>query len=184
MDRATVLVNCPACRKGGRVPGGFAGRRIKCGKCGERFVVPSPEIEPDLPPDEEILLEDPIPKELFDIVTVDHPGSVGEPSLATPFDADSLVASAAEEAATPAPTPAPLLFPATHRSEPSMPETIREYKVLTQKDKWFSGKFDPAALESAMNAYAKQGWRVLAVTTASVPGFGGNRDEMIVVLER
>ncbi len=59
-----------------------------------------------------------------------------------------------------------------------------EYKVLTQKDKWFSGKFDPAKLEEAMNAYADQGWRAIAVTTASIPGFGGNREELIVVLER
>jgi hypothetical protein len=59
-----------------------------------------------------------------------------------------------------------------------------EYKVLTQKDKWFSGKFDPAKLEEAMNAYAAQGWRVVGVTTASIPGLGGNRDELIVVLER
>jgi hypothetical protein len=59
-----------------------------------------------------------------------------------------------------------------------------EYKVLTQKDKWFSGKFDPSKLEEAMNAYAAQGWRIIAVTTASIPGFGGNREELIVVLER
>lgn len=30
---------------------------------------------------------------------------------------------------------------------------MKEYKVLTQKDKWFSGKFDPANLEQAINAY-------------------------------
>lgn len=62
---------------------------------------------------------------------------------------------------------------------------IKEYKVLTQKDKWFSGKFDPARLEEALNAYADQGWTVIAVTTASITGFvGANRDELIVVLER
>ena len=59
-----------------------------------------------------------------------------------------------------------------------------EYKVLTQKDKWFSGKFDPEKLEQAVNSYANQGWRVKGVATASVPGFGGNRDELIIVLER
>jgi hypothetical protein len=65
-----------------------------------------------------------------------------------------------------------------------MSNQAREYKVLSQKDKWFSGKFDPAQLEAALNSYAKQGWRVIAVTTASIPGFGGNREELIVVLER
>ena len=68
-------------------------------------------------------------------------------------------------------------------SQHSVPQT-KEYKVLTQKDKWFSGKFDPAKLEEALNAYAEQGWAVKAATTASIPGFGGNRDELIVILER
>jgi Domain of unknown function (DUF4177) len=62
---------------------------------------------------------------------------------------------------------------------------MKEYKVLTQKDKWFSGKFDPERLEQALNAYASQGWRVVAATTAQFPGlFSGNRDEMVVVMER
>ena len=37
----------------------------------------------------------------------------------------------------------------------------KQYKVLTQKDKWYSGKFDPEKLEEAINAYAKQDWRVI-----------------------
>ncbi len=64
-------------------------------------------------------------------------------------------------------------------------QKVWEYKVLTQKDKWFSGKFDPAQLEQALNAYAKQGWRLRGVATASIPALiGGARDEMIFVLER
>ncbi len=59
-----------------------------------------------------------------------------------------------------------------------------KYKVLTQKDKWFSGKFDPDALEKALNAYAEQGWKVKGIATASIPSFGGTRDELVVVLER
>ena len=65
------------------------------------------------------------------------------------------------------------------------PPAKKEYKVLTQKDKWFSGKFDPAKLEEALNAYAEQGWILKAATTATITGFvGGNRDEMIFILER
>ncbi|MCC7450027.1 MAG: DUF4177 domain-containing protein [Anaerolineae bacterium] len=58
------------------------------------------------------------------------------------------------------------------------------YKVLTQKDKWFSGKFDPQGIENAINAYAQQGWTFVTSTTASIPGFGGAREEMIMILER
>ncbi len=35
-----------------------------------------------------------------------------------------------------------------------------EYKVLTQKDRWFGGKFEPAKMEQALNAYAQEGWRL------------------------
>jgi len=61
---------------------------------------------------------------------------------------------------------------------------LYEYKVLSQKDKWFSGKFDPALLEQAINSYAMQGWRVITCATADIPGFGGPRQEFITVLER
>ena len=52
---------------------------------------------------------------------------------------------------------------------------MKEYKVLSQKDKWFSGKFDPEVLEKTLNSYAQQGWVVKAAV---------NREECIVILER
>jgi len=59
-----------------------------------------------------------------------------------------------------------------------------EYKVLSQKDKWFSGKFDPSILEQAINAYAQQGWRVISCATADIAAFGSTRQEFITILER
>ena len=62
---------------------------------------------------------------------------------------------------------------------------MKEYKVLTQKDKWFSGVFDPSKLEAALNEYSGQGWRVVTSVTARIPGIlGGKREELIIVLER
>jgi hypothetical protein len=61
---------------------------------------------------------------------------------------------------------------------------MKEYKVLTQKDRFFAGKFDPEKLETAINSYAAEGWRVVSVATANIPSFGGAREEMIVVMER
>ena len=62
---------------------------------------------------------------------------------------------------------------------------MKEYKVLSQKDKWFSSKFDPQKLEEAINAYAKQGWVLKSAFSADIPGvFGGTRNEAIIVLER
>ena len=62
---------------------------------------------------------------------------------------------------------------------------MKEYKVMTQKDKWFSGKFDPTKLEEALNAYAKQGWRLVSSFSANIPGIlGAAREEAIMILER
>ena len=61
---------------------------------------------------------------------------------------------------------------------------MKEYKNLTQKDKFLGGKFDPVKLEEALNSYAQQGWRVVATATADIPGWGANRQEMITILER
>lgn len=58
------------------------------------------------------------------------------------------------------------------------------YKVLTQKDKFFIGKFDPMKLEDALNSYAEQGWRLVSCATADIPSLGGQRQEFIAVLER
>ena len=61
---------------------------------------------------------------------------------------------------------------------------MKEYKVMSQKDKFLSGKFDPDLLEKAINAYAEQGWRVVSMASATIPGFTGAREEMIVLFER
>ena len=62
---------------------------------------------------------------------------------------------------------------------------MKEYKVLAQKDKWFSQKFDPETLEKALNSYASQGWKVVSAATAPFPGLiGGHREEMIIIMER
>ncbi len=62
---------------------------------------------------------------------------------------------------------------------------MKQYKVLTQKDKWFSGKFDPDKLEQALNAYAQQGWSVVTSASAKVRAvIGGEREEMVIILER
>lgn len=61
---------------------------------------------------------------------------------------------------------------------------MKQYKVMTQKDRFFGGKFDPEKLEAAINAYAEQGWRVVSTATASIAGFGSSREEMIIIMER
>jgi len=61
---------------------------------------------------------------------------------------------------------------------------VKEYKVMTQKDRCFGGKFDPEKLERAMNSYAEEGLAVISVATASIPSLTGSREELVVVMER
>ena len=57
---------------------------------------------------------------------------------------------------------------------------MKQYFVITMKDKWFSGKFDPERLQNALNEYAQQGWRLTTCATAEAKG----RQEFIAVMER
>lgn len=59
-----------------------------------------------------------------------------------------------------------------------------EYKVLVQKDKWFSSKIDPIMLENTLNTYSSNGWRVISCATADIFGIRRSRQEFIAVLER
>lgn len=42
---------------------------------------------------------------------------------------------------------------------------MKQYRVLTQKDKVFGGKFDPQKLEGALNSFASEGWVLCAAAT-------------------
>ncbi len=61
---------------------------------------------------------------------------------------------------------------------------MKQYKVLSQKDRFFAGKFNPEKLENAINSYAEEGWEVVSVATASIPSLTGAREELIVVMSR
>lgn len=65
----------------------------------------------------------------------------------------------------------------------------KEYKVVTQTDQWFMGKFNPDRLSVYMNQLSSESWEVVAVTTADratwFGSFGGtSRQEIVVFLER
>lgn len=65
----------------------------------------------------------------------------------------------------------------------------KEYRVITQADQWFMGKFSPDRLNSLLNILASEGWRLVAVTAADratwFGSFGGTtRQEVLLFLER
>lgn len=58
-----------------------------------------------------------------------------------------------------------------------------EYKVLTERDKLFSGTFDPDKLEAVLNGYSADGWRLAeAFTAASL--WKSAKTEILLILER
>jgi hypothetical protein len=58
-----------------------------------------------------------------------------------------------------------------------------EYTVLTERDTKFTGKFDAESLETALNSYAAEGWRVVeGVLAANVAKSA--QAQIFVILER
>ena len=58
-----------------------------------------------------------------------------------------------------------------------------EYKVLTERDSRFLGRFDPESLESVLNDYAAEGWQVISgFLAASV--WKSSKTDIVVILER
>jgi hypothetical protein len=58
-----------------------------------------------------------------------------------------------------------------------------EYKILTERDSRFAGRFDPEVLEAALNSYAAEGWRVVdGFLAASL--WKSVKAEIVVILER
>jgi hypothetical protein len=140
-----------------------AGLRSKCPSCGSILEIPRPSSQP--PP----LKAEWDVNDLQEGLEEDRVGIQREATLT-----DIWKALVALQTKLVSPSP----------SVPGNNDRQREYKVITQKDKWFSGKFDPEKVEGALNSYAKQGWSLRGVATASIPGFGGQREEIIIIMER
>jgi len=58
-----------------------------------------------------------------------------------------------------------------------------EYKILTERDSRFSGKFDLDQLETALNSYATEGWKIAGGLSASSI-WKSSKTEILIFLER
>ena len=58
-----------------------------------------------------------------------------------------------------------------------------EYKVLTQQDRRWSGKFTPENLENTLNSYAAEGWRVVSTLPVASP-WTMSTSQVMSLLER
>ena len=62
--------------------------------------------------------------------------------------------------------------------------TKHQYKIITQKDRFFSSKFNPALIERALNEYAQEGWVMKTAVSADFGSVGMSRNELIIFLEK
>ena len=73
-------------------------------------------------------------------------------------------------------------------AEVDLPFTIDsskyQYKVITQKDRFFSSKFNPALIERALNEYAQEGWIFKSAVSADFGSLGMSRNELIIFMEK
>ncbi|MFO0952307.1 MAG: DUF4177 domain-containing protein [Isosphaeraceae bacterium] len=171
-------VTCPSCGEKGKIPGTFIGTRIKCKKCGNAFLVTPPSSKP---------------------VVSAAPAAVSVPAAAAPSAhvaaGDGIAVEGLDDAAWSS-TPVAAVehdhdhdHDHDHELSPSFsashPEGVKQYKLLTPKDRYFDGKFDLERLEQALNHYAREGWVVKGVATPHIAGFsGGEREQLVILLER
>lgn len=174
-----MLVSCPSCGEKGKIPDGFGGTRIKCRKCGTGFQVADPAGSKPAPT--------PSPTSAAAAVTATAAVSSlrGDEIVVDGLD-DGAWATATAAGASPRVEP-PASVAATQDFQPIRgpdPGTIKQYKLLTPRDRYFEGKFDLARLEEALNHFARDGWVVRGMATPHVVGFQGEKEELVILLER
>lgn len=67
---------------------------------------------------------------------------------------------------------------------PTKEKAMKVFKVMTQKDRAFGGKFNPEKIEEALNAMGKEGWEIDGVTSAEFPSITGGRQELVIFLSK
>ncbi len=176
----SIRVRC-SCGKQSNLPDSFLGKRVRCNFCGALSIVDvqeAPEDHPELDWETHVaesLLSGPEPSGGAATGVLEAETAVGAPSAFDEVPSGEVAAVEPEVAAEPEAEPIPAF---------TRVEGAKEYKVLTQRDKWFGGKFDPERFEEALNFFAGHGWVVRSMVAGAIAGFSGNREEMVVLLER
>jgi Domain of unknown function (DUF4177) len=176
-----AFVVCPSCGEKGRLPKELIGHRIKCQKCATSFLVSAPTKPAPVAP---AVGNETVQVRTFDNIP-DRNRIAVDGLEESEWKATAVIPAEGAHDHEPHDTAAPA-FTAHHEPHDHVPAVEgRQYKVLTQKDKWFEGKFDAARLEECLNHYAHKGWTVNSMTSAMMPGFGGTvKDELVILLQR
>jgi Domain of unknown function (DUF4177) len=167
-----ITVRC-SCGKQSELPESLLGKRVRCNFCGALSIVEESAVveHPEL--DWETHAATHVAESLLSGPAASADGTAtgvleAEPAVEVVAAFDEVPSG---EVAAAAPQP-----------EIARVEGAKQYKVLTQRDKWFGGKFDPERLEHALNFFAGQGWVVRSMAAGSL--VNGSREELVVLLER
>ncbi len=164
-------VTCPTCGEKGKIAPNLIGARIKCKKCGNSFLVSPPAGKPVA-----------AAAATSSSVASHTPEGIQVEGLEmSSWSLSTETGVTLQAEAKPDLAPSQQSFSA-HVEELSAPGGVRQYKLLTSKDKIFEGKFELTRLEEVINQYAKQGWTVKAMTLPHIKGYGGVIEETVVVL--
>jgi hypothetical protein len=178
-------VACPSCGERGKIPTSLVGQRIKCKKCGQAFNVVAPPGKAAAAAPAQAPALDPAPAAAMAAAPAAHDGIAVEGldasawSLAPDQPSTLSAVAAPERPAEAQAAPSSGTF-TVHHDGP-----IKEYKLLTSRDKVFEGKFDMARLEEAINHLAKQGWVAKSMCLPHMKNFqGAMQEEVVVLMER
>ena len=173
-------VTCPSCGEKGKIPPTLVGSRIKCRKCATSFLVAPAAAKSSAP----------APEANAALVAA---GAAVKARAGDQIEVDGLDDAAwtttpvATEETDHEHSPPEHHADDSHGEFTAHPEgqAIKQYRLLTPKDKYFEGKFDLERLELALNHFARQGWVVRGMSTPHVAGFsGGDKEMLIILLER
>jgi hypothetical protein len=169
----SITFSC-SCGKQSDLPESFIGKRVRCNFCGALSIVSlqSQEATPELD------WETHIAESLLGAAGPGS-GSNGASVLEAEPVAEAPVFDEVPSGEIPRADPEAIAAPPIVQVANPM-----QYKVLTQRDKWFGGKFDAERLEEALNFLARQGWAVRSMVAGTIGGISGNREELVVLLER
>jgi hypothetical protein len=157
-------VTCPTCGEKGKITPELIGARIKCKKCGNSFLVSPPAAKA--------------------VAAAASANTAAATHTPEGIQVEGLDASTWSLSTEPGVTLQAEVRPdpVTGQPDSSAPMDVRQYKLLTSKDKCFEGKFELARLEEVLNLHARQGWTVKAMTLPHLKGYGGVIEETVVVL--
>ena len=152
--------------------------RIKCKQCGLSFLVSPPATKATAGTQCHVPRRAAGPSAAVEAQGIEVEG-LDASSWAVPSETSIAQKAPADQAAKAPETPAPssAFIPVD-----AAPAGVREYKLLTPRDKFFDGRFDLARLEEALNHFGRQGWVAKSMLAPHVKGFSGALEETIVVL--